>query len=66
MQKNLCTELEQNWRSEKSDVCKESFLLDYLPEGDTTVRETHGKTAITGGQGFEKCKTGCNTNRCKS
>ena len=39
MQKNLCTELEQNWRSEKSDVCKESFLLDYLPEGDMTVRE---------------------------
>ena len=50
------------------DVCKESFLhTDDVPEGVTSVREAHGKTAISAGGGFEKCncKTGCNTNRCK-
>ena len=50
------------------DVCKESFIhTDDVPEGVKSVREAHGKTAISAGGGFEKCmcKTGCNTNRCK-
>lgn len=50
------------------DVCKESFLQsEDVPEHSTSVREAHGKTAITGSQGYNRCNctTGCNNNRCK-
>ena len=51
------------------DVCKESFLNpeDVPVSSTTSVREAHGKTAVTESQGYERCncKTGCNNNICK-
>ena len=51
------------------NVCKESFLdpKDVPESSNISGREAHGKTAVTGSQGYERCncKTGCNGNRYK-